>query len=201
MGHLRLLRHPRRLAWRRARDPRPALAARPMRMHCWPCYQELEPAVQAGRGIPYREVMAETLAADGVGGARRTAAGRGGCSWRRAAHLAASSPRSPAPSPSCADVAGGLASCRTPTRTCSPPRSRRSACRSTCASSRPRSAPTSPRPATGRPSSRGPGPIASATSTWPPRSSTTSSRRPPGTSLRVDQSASGAQRRCHAPES
>ena len=87
LGDVRLLRHARRLAGRHPRAAR-AVVARPRTpTRCCAATMRIEPAVQEGRGIAYRTVMAETLAAV----ARRRRSVGPGRRGRCARHLAARS--------------------------------------------------------------------------------------------------------------
>ena len=62
MGDLRLLRNARGLARRDPRRAGPAVAGRGGRRCAPPRYLSIEPQLQAGRGVAYRSIMADTLA-------------------------------------------------------------------------------------------------------------------------------------------
>ena len=168
-----------------------AVARRATPTRCCAATTRSSPQVQEGRGIPYRQVMAETLAtgreAEGLRASPMASRTRWPSSLPDVARLPRRARRAHR-APRTAD--GSSRSCRTPTPTCWTRRSPRSACRSTCASWRRTSARTSRRSGIGRRSSARRAPIGRATCTWRRRSSTTSSRAPKlGLPVRVDQPA------------
>ncbi len=176
VGHLRLLRDPRRLA---GRDPGAAL-------RLWPdagC-RRAAPLVSPDRA-PHPRRSRHPLSPGHGGDPRRGGRvgrrpvdprWRGRCAGRLAAVMGRVPGGARRPSPSCATAAGSSRSCPTPTPICWTPRSPRSGCPWTIASWHPRSVRTSPPSATGRRSSARRGQSGPGTCTSRRRCSTTSSR-------------------------
>ena len=96
-------------------------------------YLEMEAAIQAGSGVPYRQVLIEGLARVAEAEELSIPPGRETTLARRAARRGSRSPRCPRRSRSCGRAAGASPSCRTPTPTTSKRRWATSACPWTCA--------------------------------------------------------------------